>query len=297
MFDYKLLEALEMVVRAGSFEGAGKRLHLSQSAVSQRIRLLEDRMGAVLLVRDVPVRATPAGEKLLTHVRKVRALEDALKADSESRGSWQRVRIGVNADSLAIGLIAALATTLRQHYILLETVVDDEGYTLDLLKAGEVSACLSTHATPPPGCDATALGVVPYVFVATPAFVDHFFGNGVDATALAHAPAAVYGRKQSLHRRWLAESHNLNDGTYPCHEIPDSAALYQAALAGLAYGVVPLAQASQALGEGTLARLVDETLDVPLYWHQSAHASPALAALTSAMRDFALSTQLHRHKS
>ncbi|WP_187359878.1 LysR family transcriptional regulator ArgP [Chitinolyticbacter meiyuanensis] len=287
MFDYKLLEALEMVARAGSFDGAAKRLHLTQSAVSQRIRLLEERFGAVLLVREAPVRPTAAGERLLAHVRQVRALEQALEAQVDGEAGWQTIRIGVNADSLAIGLIPALAAVLRQHRILLDCVVDDESYTLDLLKSGEVGGCISTQAQAVAGCEVVSLGALPYVFVATRAFAHHFFIAGVTKEALEQAPAAVYGQKQSLHRRWLRDLHGLEDGGYPCHAIPDSSALFAAACAGVAYAVVPRVQAIAALADEALVMLDVPPLPIPLYWHHAARQNNAATALTEAIQEFA----------
>ncbi|UXY14038.1 ArgP/LysG family DNA-binding transcriptional regulator [Chitiniphilus purpureus] len=288
MLDYKLLEALEMVVRAGSFDGAAKRLHLTQSAVSQRIRLLEERIGAVLLVRDAPVRPTLAGERLLAHVRQVRTLEHDLAQQLEGEGAgWHTLRIGVNADSLAIGLLPALAPVLRAHRILLECVVDDESYTLDLLKSGEVSGCISTQAQPVAGCEVVTLGALVHVFVATPAFAQHFFGDGLTRAALTHAPAAVYGRKQSLHRRWLREAHGLEEGAYPSHAIPDSSALYAAACAGIAYAVVPRVQAAPQLADGSLLALPVPPLPIALFWHHATRQNAAAQALTEAMQTFA----------
>ncbi|WP_169307487.1 LysR family transcriptional regulator ArgP [Chitiniphilus eburneus] len=288
MLDYKLLEALEMVARAGSFDAAAKRMHLTQSAVSQRIRLLEERIGAVLLVRDIPVRPTPAGERLLAHVKQVRELENDLARRVEGEGAgWNSLSVGVNADSLAIGLIPALAPVLRGHRILLECVVDDESYTLDLLKAGEVSGCISTQAQAVAGCEVASLGALAYLFVATPAFAGHFFATGVTRETLTHAPAAVYGRKQSLHRRWLREAHGLEEGAYPCHAIPDSSALYAAACAGVAYAVVPRAQAAPQLADGTLVALGVPPLPVALFWHYATRQNAAAQALTEAIQTFA----------
>ena len=52
MFDYKLLTALEAVVKAGSFDKAAALLCITPSAVSQRIRQLEERTGQLLLIRS-----------------------------------------------------------------------------------------------------------------------------------------------------------------------------------------------------------------------------------------------------
>lgn len=290
MFDYKQLEALEMVVLTGSFDGAARRLHLTQSAISQRIRQLEERFGGVLLVRDNPVRPTPSGERLLAHVRAVRQLEAEVEAVDAAGAGWLPVRIGVNADSLAVGLVPALAPVLAQKRLLLECVVDDESYTLGLLKAGEVVGCISTQSEALPGCAVEALGVMPYVVVAQPDFVARWFVNGVDRDAFLAAPAVVSGRPDSLHRRWLREEFGLEEGAYPCHVIAESHALFAAARAGVAYAIVPAAQAAAAITAGEL-QVIASNIGVPLYWQHHARQSAAVAALGSALADFVADLQ------
>ncbi|MDR3413044.1 MAG: LysR family transcriptional regulator ArgP [Formivibrio sp.] len=288
MFDYKQLEALEMIVLAGSFDGAARRLHLTQSAISQRIRQLEERFGGVLLVRENPVRPTPAGESLLAHVRQVRRLEAEIEAGEAERTGWVPVRIGINADSLAIGLVPSLAATLVEERLLLECVVDDESYTLGLLKAGEVVGCISTQADALPGCSVEALGSMTYVFVASPGFAAHWFAAGVSRESLAAAPAAVSGRPDSLHRRWLREHFKLEEGAYPCHVIPESHALFSAALSGMGCAIVPKHQALTALERGDLVMLIaDDPIAVPLYWQHPARQSSAEAKLGQALLAFA----------
>lgn len=288
MFDYKQLEALEMIVLAGSFDGAARRLHLTQSAISQRIRQLEERFGGVLLVRENPVRPTPAGERLLAHVRAVRRLEAEIGPDAAERTGWLPVRIGVNADSLAVGLLDALAPVAQSEHLLLECVVDDEAWTLGLLKAGEVVGCISTQADEVPGCAVEPLGAMAYAFVASPDFTARWFANGVSKETLAAAPAVVSGKPDSLHRRWLREHFGLEDGAYPCHVIAESHALFAAALAGIACAIVPRRQAAVALAEGKLLELTaGAPITVSLYWQHQARLSVAVEKLGQAIASFA----------
>lgn len=289
MFDYKLLEALDMVLRCGSFDAAAKRLHLTPSAISQRIRQLEERHGEVLLRRENPLSATPTGEKLLAHVRQVRLLETDLSAqmDTIDTAAWTSLRVGITADSLAIGLIAALAPSLANAHLLLECVIDDEAYTLDLLRSGEVIGCISTQPLAVAGCTAIPLGQLAYIGVANPEFVAQYFAQSATAATLAAAPAAVYGRKDSLHRRLLRERFALLEEQYPCHVIPESHALYAAARSGLAYAVVPLAQAKADLAAGNMQEIAELAAQVPLYWHHWARQTRSALALTQAMTQFA----------
>ncbi|WP_373975756.1 ArgP/LysG family DNA-binding transcriptional regulator [Chitinibacter sp. SCUT-21] len=294
MFDYKLLEALDMVLRCGSFDAAAKRLHLTPSAISQRIRQLEERHGEVLLRRENPLRATATGEKLLAHVRQVRSLEGELDeqlAQESTVSEWVTLRVGVNADSLALGLLSALAPLLAQQRLLLECVVDDEAYTLDLLRSGEVSGCISTQPNIVAGCGVLPLGSMEYIGVATPDFLAQYFAlnwqTELQASDLAAAPAAVFGHKESLHRRLLRERWQLLEGQYPCHVIPDSNALYAAALAGFAYAVVPRAQAQADLASGLLCELPALAHSTPLFWHHWARQTRPAQLLSQALLGFA----------
>ncbi|MBE9609318.1 LysR family transcriptional regulator ArgP [Chitinilyticum piscinae] len=287
MLDYKLLEALDAVVTAGSFDGAARRLHLTQSAISQRIRQLEERSGTVLLVRDTPVRPTVAGQKLLAHVRQVRLLEAELQQDVDgTMEDWLTLRIGVNADSLALGLLGALAPVLQAERILLDCVVADEAQTLDQLRLGEVSGCIGTQPNEIAGCGVIPLGSIDYVLVATPAFAAEFFSGGLGEAALSDAPAAVFGQQDSIHRRWLREQHGLQHGDYPCHVIPDSTALFGAVCAGLAYGLVPRPQADALLNAGALQQLPLPAMPVALYWHHWRRQTAAERKLAEAVRGF-----------
>ncbi|WP_410498459.1 LysR family transcriptional regulator ArgP [Chitinibacter sp. S2-10] len=294
MFDYKLLEALDMVLRCGSFDAAAKRLHLTPSAISQRIRQLEERHGEVLLRRENPLSVTASGEKLLAHVRQVRALEAELGeliAQTNQSADWVTLRVGVNADSLVLGLISALSPLLAQQRLLLECVVDDEAYTLDLLRSGEVSGCISTQANPVAGCGVLPLGSMQYIGVATPGFVAQYFSGAMSDESLkksfANAPAAVFGHKESLHRRLLRERWSLLEGQYPCYVIPESNALYAAARSGIAYAVVPRQQAASALASGELVDITALAESVELYWHHWARQTRPAQLFSQALQDFA----------
>lgn len=177
MLEYANLKALAVVVAEGGFDRAAKVLHITQSAVSQRIRQLEEKVGQSLLIRANPVVATPTGKRLLRHYSQVQLLESELRAemDADDPNHPTTVRIAVNADSLATWFLPALAGMFSRHSWLLELIVDDESYTHHLLKNGEAVGCVTTTQAPMAGCSSEFLGTMEYLCVATPEFAARYF--------------------------------------------------------------------------------------------------------------------------
>ncbi|MDC6171454.1 ArgP/LysG family DNA-binding transcriptional regulator, partial [Paucibacter sp. XJ19-41] len=140
MLDYAALSALAAVMREGSFERAARALHVTPSAISQRIRLLEERVGCALVIREQPCRVTDTGRRLCQHVDQVRLLEQdlhtalpVLSADAPARVP---LPIAVNADSLATWAAPALAGFAADSPVLLEVLVDDQDHTSERLRSG-----------------------------------------------------------------------------------------------------------------------------------------------------------------
>ena len=82
--DYRTLQALDAVIRERGFERAAQKLCITQSAVSQRIKQLENMFGQPLLVRTVPPRPTEQGQKLLALLRQVELLEEEWLGDEQT---------------------------------------------------------------------------------------------------------------------------------------------------------------------------------------------------------------------
>jgi LysR family transcriptional regulator (chromosome initiation inhibitor) len=297
LFDYAQLAALAAVVGEGSFERAAQVLHVTPSAVSQRIRALEERVGAVLVQRGTPCTATAAGTPLLRHAERVALLEADLGAalPRPARGAAPvraapraLLRVAVNADSLATWWVEALARfTQEQPRVQIDLVVEDQDHACELLRRGEVLAAVTSGAAAVQGCNSHALGRLRYGATASPAFVQRWFGRGVNAEALASAPCLVFNRKDELQARWLQRV-TRRSGTRavqpPCHYLPSAQAFVDAALAGVGWGMNPSALARPHLAERRLVELVPgRVIDVPLHWQPSRLALPALDALTRAV--------------
>lgn len=289
MLDYAALNALATVVREGSFERAARALNVTPSAVSQRVKLLEERIGGALLVRGQPCVATEAGLQLCRHVERVGMLEHELRDALPVLGAGEAgeritVRVAVNADSLATWFVGAAAAFSQQHGALLDLTVDDQDHTAERLRSGAVLAAVTALAQPVAGCNSEALGTMHYVAAASPAFVRSHFAKGVGARTLAQAPSLVFDRKDALQARWVRRICHREVET-PRHWLPSPQAFVEAARAGMGWGMHPLSMVAQALRDGSLVELVPGSrLPVPLYWQQARAAPRLLARLGDCVR-------------
>jgi LysR family transcriptional regulator (chromosome initiation inhibitor) len=282
LFDYKLLAALAAVVEQAGFERAAQVLGLSQSAVSQRIKLLEARVGQPVLVRALPPAPTEIGRRLLNHVQQVRLLERDIQAQVpalDEGGLPERLRIALNADSLATWWAGAVGAFCTEQRLLLDLVVEDQDVGLKRMRAGEVAACVCASERPVAGARAMLLGAMRYRAMASPAFIARHFPGGVTAQALAHAPAIVFGPDDLLQHRYLS---GLGvEGGFAHHLCPSSEGFIRLAQAGFGWGLIPELQVREESARGELVELIiDRPIDVPLYWHHWRNGGELLSQLT-----------------
>jgi LysR family transcriptional regulator, chromosome initiation inhibitor len=287
MLDYPSLFALAAVVREGSFERAARALHVTPSAVSQRIRLLEERAGCALVVRGQPCEATEAGRRLCQHVDRVRLLEHELQGDLPALGTteqvWVQVPVAVNADSLATWFMQALTDFATQTTALVQLSVDNEGHTAEWLRSGAVLAAVTAVEQPASGCNSHPLGAMRYVAAASPAFVAHYFPQGVDARRLEAAPSLMFNAKDELQQQWVLRQCGRHV-ELPRHTLPSPQGFVAAALAGMGWALHPLALVAPYLARGQLVELAPDTpLDIPLYWQQARATSSLLQGLSRAV--------------
>ncbi len=283
MMDPAHLAALSAILRCGSFEAAAAALNITASAVSQRIKALEERMGTVLVIRAQPCRGTVAGQRLARHCDDLRLLEQQLVRDLGGAQPIPRptLRVAVNADSLATWFLPALSALPDA---LFDLVIDDQDHSEALLRRGEVVAAVTASAGPVPGCDSHALGALRYIATASPGFRDHWFAGGVTAATLGAAPAITFNAKDKLQSDWARQLTGRRL-VLPSHVMGSSQAFVDAALAGLGWGMNPEALARPHLQAGRLVALhPGHPLDVALYWQASRLTGAALAPLTRAIR-------------
>ncbi|WNM23289.1 LysR family transcriptional regulator ArgP [Demequina capsici] len=272
-----LAQTLATTVDEGSLDAAARALHITQPAVSQRLRTLERLTGQVLLVRSRPVRPTPAGEVVVRYARQIAQLDAEASASLGLEGASRPVlSIGVNADSLATWFLTPLARLAQRHGVIFDLHRDDEGRTADLLVNGTVAAAVTTRHDPVPGCTVTRLGTESYRAVASADFARRWFPSGVTAEALASAPLVDVDSEDQLQTRYL-EARGVDPALPPRHRIPTTPDFARAIEMGIAWGLMPQAQRESAAG---IVDLGGPDITVDLYWQQWRVRSRLLDELT-----------------
>ncbi|AQR66999.1 chromosome replication initiation inhibitor protein [Janthinobacterium sp. LM6] len=267
--DYRALAVLDAVASHGSFDKAALALGITQSAVSQRIKALEDASGRLLIIRGQPAVPTGLGQRLIVHHRNVKLMEASLDIDLGNSVSMPEIAIAIDADSLATWFPDTLSALLAPPRCQLDVRLADSDSALQMVRDGSVFGCVAaesgTAIDAAAATSVTPLGTLRYVCVATPVFAGHWFGDGFIAEAVQLAPAVV--GQHGLLARFLAEKLNMRE-PFPHHTLPVEAARRGCVQDGLAYGLMPQRLAAQALATDRLVDLMPgSTLDVPLSWH------------------------------
>jgi LysR family transcriptional regulator (chromosome initiation inhibitor) len=291
--DLAQLRALDATVRGGTLEAAARALHVTPSAISQRLRALEVATGRILLVRTKPVQVTESGQAVLRLARQVDLLAADVARELGGNPSPERVPvlpIAVNADSMATWVLPALAPLAGD--VCFDLYREDQEHTSALLRAGTVMAAVTADAEPVPGCTSTRLGGMRYRPMATPAFTRRWFPDGPTAEALAEAPVVVFDRRDDLQHRYL-HAQAGPDVAPPLHYVPAATDLVAAVGLGLGWGMVPDLLAPVAPDE-LLALDPAHTEDVVLHWQQWRLRSPTLDRVREAVVA-AAGRELDRH--
>lgn len=286
--DSTQLSTFAAVTAEGSFEAAARALHVTPSAVSQRIKALEQAVGQVLVRRAKPCQATDAGRSLLRLAGQIALLEREALAAARGplTGGAERTRVAVvvNADSLATWFLPAVASLPEHLALALDLREEDQEHTADLLRDGSVMAAVTAQNVAVQGCRVQRLGAMRYRAMASPEFARRHLAHGTNPAALATAPMVVFNRKDRLQHRFLRGLAGRRAAP-PVHYVPSVWAFGEVIRLGLGWGMVPEQLARPDLDAG---RYVDiaagHHLDVPLYWQHWQLDSEVLAALTEAVR-------------
>jgi LysR family transcriptional regulator, chromosome initiation inhibitor len=274
------LDALVAIADHGSFDAAARQLHVTPSAVSQRIRALEAAAGQVLISRGAPCRPTSHGELLVRLGRQIRLLY-AEASQAITAATAVELPVAVNADSLAVWFRDVLAEAATWDSTSLKLCVEDQAYSQELLRRGDVLAAVTSEPVAVQGCSVDPLGALRYLPAAVPAVADRWRRAGSpDWSAM---PVVIFSEKDDLQHQQLRR-HGVEHDIPVTAQVPSTADFYAAIRLGLGWGMVPEPQASAELASGELVRLSADVIDVPLYWQRWRLDSPRLAALTGAVR-------------
>lgn len=272
------LDTLLLVVDEGSFDAAASRLGVSPSAVSQRIKALESDVGRVVVRRTTPVGVTQAGEVLVQSARRMRLLEQETDDRLRGRISERPVTVGVNADSLGTWFRPVLRTVAEQGGIALRLTVEDERHSLEMLRRGDCMGVVTASAEPVSGCVVEELGVLRYWPVGSPELAGRLDREGWESL-----PLLIIGEHDRMTDDIL-DLHGITpDADRRVSRIPSFEGLNDAVVAGLGWTVVPVPSASSFVAAGTMVRLSEDVLEVPLYWQRWRLESDTLEVLTDAI--------------
>jgi len=279
------LAALAAVIEFGSFDTAAERLHVTPSAVSQRIKALEQRVGQVLVVREKPCRPTAAGVPLLRLAAQTAMLESEALAETSGGGPGERTRIAiaVNADSMSTWFTAVLG---QLPDVLLDIRIEDQDHSAGLLREGEVMGAVTTERIPVSGCRVHSLGVMRYLPVAAPAFRERYLSGGFTAEAVASAPSLAWNSDDALQDMLVRKVFRRTISRF-VHYVPTADGFGAAVRAALGWGMYPEQLAAPSLANGSFVRIADVHLDVPLFWQCWKLDSRMVEAVTAVVRSAA----------
>lgn len=290
------VRTLLAVVDEGTFDAAAAALHVTPSAVSQRVKSLEQRTGRVLLVRTKPVRPTESGEIVVRFARRLARLERDAHAELGMSGSGEptRLSIAVNADSLATWFLPALTRVPEELRLCFELRREDEDHTAALLREGAVMAAVTSSPDPVAGCSVRALGRMRYLPVASPDCAERWLGTSTGTPlrdVIGSAPVVAFDRNDDFQDDFVRALAGGPGASALRHFVPTSEGFVDAVVAGMGWGMMPEVQAEPLLRAGRLVRLLPgRSVDVPLFWQQWKLDFPALGAMAEAVAAVAAET-------
>jgi LysR family transcriptional regulator (chromosome initiation inhibitor) len=289
MLDYDALRCFNEVLRYGGFEKGAQALNLTQSAVSQKIKRLEQSVGGPVLVRTKPLKATPLGKVLLGHIQKVSVLEEALNIQSGLESSASPLNVAVNNDVLATWFSQVIARFSDTRANPIHIVNADQTQTRDILQQGNVMACISQTGTPVTGGQSVRLGTMKYQLFASPRFISRHLNNGITPDSVMNTPGLLYDEFDvTLLTDYQRECLDIAPSFTTCHWYPSSHGFVKMALDGVVWALLPTLQVKNEVANGELVPLFpDKALGVPLFWHWLTLDSGALDDLTKAVKKVA----------
>jgi LysR family transcriptional regulator, chromosome initiation inhibitor len=268
MYDYKGLEALHTIIELQSFDLAAQKLCISQSAVSQRLKSLQNYFNNPLLIRSTPYETTELGGYLLSHYKKVHMLEATAQSLIRQEQVKSKLSLAISRDSLETWFMDILETSSLFDDVVIEMVADDQEITLDYMKKGLVGACFSSIEKPLSQCASVLLGHMDYVLVCSPDFKKKYFSTNQHRKSLLNAPAVIFDKNDKLHADYLHKFFAINEKHGSCHMIPSVRGFRSFALKGYAYALVPALDIKKEIKQKKLVNVFkDKVWKMPIYFH------------------------------
>ena len=138
--DLRQLEIIRAIADTGSFTAAGEKLHVSQSAISRQILLLEDELGEPVFHRiGRRIRITPAGESLLQLSHRVfQDLQETVSTISEKRDSLSGTIRLVGGMTVCLYVFPTLLAEVRRvhPHLDLKVTVGSAERSIAMLRSG-----------------------------------------------------------------------------------------------------------------------------------------------------------------
>jgi DNA-binding transcriptional LysR family regulator len=170
--DLRQLEILQAIAETGSFTASGRKLHVSQSAISRQILLLEEELGEPLFLRvGRQVRMTPAAESLVQLGQRVfQDLRDTIGTITDRTKELKGTLRLSGGMTVCLYVFPPLLKHLRRAHPQLDVrlTVATAGQSVQQIREGRVDAGLLT--LPVEGADLVTVPVLreELLFVATP---------------------------------------------------------------------------------------------------------------------------------
>ncbi|MEM9970607.1 MAG: LysR family transcriptional regulator ArgP [Pseudomonadota bacterium] len=287
-FDYDSLVVLAAVVRTGSFEAAAKSLNVTQSAVSQRIKQLEDKVGSILILRGRPCTATEDGQLLCQHVEQVMLMRHELTEQFSAREKAAAdqavaVRIAVNSDSLATWFPEVIHRAADELNLRLEVIPDDQEFTEERLRSGDALAIVTSSDKTIPGCRNFALGSMDYMAVASTAYAERYLADGITLSSAAASPSIRFDRKDTLPQQWMVMAFG-DTAALSSHYVPSYEGHLLCCRDGIGWAMMPRETVGPLVDSGELVEVVpDVTVRLPLFWQSRSQSNTVLQRLSDVV--------------
>lgn len=281
--DYKLIRLLDLVIKEQGFEKAASKLNITQSAVSQRIKSLENDFGELLVTRTLPPKPTELGKKLLKLLYHVNLMEQDIFDNGGV--NIETIPLAINADSLATWFLPSIQSVLDDANLRLDIRIDDETRTLDHLISGNAVGAISTYNKPIINGKCDYIGSLDYILAGTEEFAKKYFPKGVTKESLLKAPVVSFCQNIDQHHIFLQQHFEIIPGNLVSHIVPSSEAYIKMILQSSACCMIPKQQIAAELNDNKIINLVPDLVQHKrLYWHRYNLESEPIRKLTEAIK-------------